>query len=232
MQIINKRLSLNEFRHYVDSYNFGSVPPNKLVIHHTWRPTKNSWAGERTIGGLKKYYEGKGWPVGPHLFIAEDGIWLFSHMNKDGIHAGNLNTGSIGIEVVGDYDNEKWSGETKVNTLGSIKALIDKLNLSNSDIYFHRDVSGKSCPGWAITKEWLFAELANLTFGPRIPLNDDNLAPANVEEEPEMVLAPVPDWGTEAVAFVKQHELFNVDTAEDVRDAVKFYRFYKLINND
>ena len=44
------------------------------MIHHTWKPTKETWAGQRSIDSLKKYYEKKGWPAGPHIFVAEDGI--------------------------------------------------------------------------------------------------------------------------------------------------------------
>ncbi len=247
MEIINKRLTLNEFRDYVKGYYFGSLPANKLVIHHTWRPTRESWDGERTILGLKRYYEGKGWKVGPHLFIAEDGIWLFTPMRKDGIHAGSLNPRSIGIEVVGDYNSEKWFGQTKTNTLSAIKVLMEQLNLTENEIFFHRDASPKSCPGWAITKEWLFKELSDFRFSaiggsasgrkPRIPTRDHEpietiSAPAPVTPPPdsdEMVFVPVPQWAQEAVDFVATHKLFKITSAEDIRDAIKFYRFYLLI---
>lgn len=239
MQIINKNLTLNEFRDYVKGYYFGSLPANKLVIHHTWRPTRESWQGERSILGLKRYYESKGWKVGPHLFIADDGIWLFTPMQKDGIHAGKLNRRSIGIEAVGDYNTEKWSDKTKINALGAIKALMERLNLTENDIFFHRDVSQKSCPGWAITKEWLFKELSEFRFKPRIPSRDifsghvENIsAPAPVTPPPlsdEMVFVPVPDWAQEAVDFVVTHKLFKISSTEDIRDAIKFYRFYLLI---
>jgi N-acetylmuramoyl-L-alanine amidase CwlA len=159
MQIINHRLNLEEFKTYVRQYNFGPSPANKLVIHHTWRPTASTWRGQRTIYGLKRYYEGKGWSSGPHLFIAEDGIWLFSPMNRDGIHAGPLNRRSIGIEVVGDYNRELWSGNTKLHALGAIRILMDRLKLTEKDIYFHRDVSPKTCPGKMISKGWLFREM-------------------------------------------------------------------------
>ncbi|MBU0706507.1 N-acetylmuramoyl-L-alanine amidase [Patescibacteria group bacterium] len=202
MDIINRRLDLHEFIDYIAGYNFGTEPADKLVIHHTWRPTKDQWKGAVSIQGLKNYYEGKAWPAGPHLFVADDGIWLFSPMRSDGIHAGELNHRSIGIEVVGDYDNEKWTGKTKENALGVIKCLMNQLGIDKQNIFFHRDVSSKSCPGKAITKAWLFEELGEV----RIPI-----------------------WATEAVTWVNQNHLFEVRNDEDVRDAVKFHRLYKLI---
>jgi len=235
MEIVNRCLTLKEFQEYVKGYYFGSEPANKLVIHHTWKPTKDLWDGQRSIDGLKKYYEKKGWPAGPHLFVAEEGIWLFTPMRVDGIHTAGLNHCSIGIEVVGDYDSEVWSGDTKINALGAIKALMDRLNLSEKDIFFHRDVSPKSCPGRAITKEWLFQEL-NTSY-PKPVLGDvvrNTTAPppADFSESEEMVLIQVPDWAKEAVEFIAKHKLFKIRCAEDVRHAVRFYRFYKLIRSE
>jgi len=36
---------------------------------------------------------------------------------------------------------------------------MDSLDIPEEEIYFHRDVSIKTCPGTAITKEWLLEEL-------------------------------------------------------------------------
>ena len=243
MDIINRRLSLHEFRDYISSYDFGTQPADKLVIHHTWRPTVDSWNGETTIQGLKRYYEGKGWPVGPHLFIADDGIWLFSPMRDNGIHAGELNHRSIGIEVVGDYDAEEWSGETKQNALGAIKLLMERLNIPKEKIFFHRDVSAKSCPGHAVTKQWLFSQLNQFRMLPAMPGTTSAMdgiasvsapvpglpAGAGITSLDDEVMIPI--WAAEAVAWVHRNKLFEIRNHEDVRDAVKFYRFYNLIEN-
>ena len=169
MKIINKRLSLAEFETYVNKKDFGRLPPTFLILHHTWKPTAAQWKGQKSIDGLKNYYEGKGWTSAAHLFISDDGIWLFTDMYDVGIHAGAGNgtakTGySVGIEVVGDYDKEVWSGETKKNTVGAIKVLLTKLNIPESKIMFHRDFSPKTCPGTAITKEWVINQLKDETM--------------------------------------------------------------------
>jgi N-acetylmuramoyl-L-alanine amidase CwlA len=164
MNIIGKKLSLADFDKYVKTKDFGILPPTFIVLHHTWKPTKKEWNGAATIQALKKYYEGLGWSAGPHLFIADDGIWLFTDMYDVGIHAGagngTLKSGySIGIEVVGNYDDKLWTGKTKENTLGAIKVLQKKLKISDSKIKFHRDYSSKTCPGKAITKDWVLKQL-------------------------------------------------------------------------
>lgn len=115
----------------------------------------DQWKGQRSINGLKSFYEGKGWSAGPHLFIGPDGVWLFTPMNQTGIHASEGNYKSIGIEIVGDYDNGVWQGEIKNNVVGVVKALMEKLRIGDDMIKFHRDYSTKTCPGTAITKEWV-----------------------------------------------------------------------------
>jgi len=162
MKILQKCLTLDEFKKYIKGKSFEPNQPNKLLIHHTWKPTQDTWNGATTIEGLKKYYEGKGWSRGPHIFIAPDGIWLFTDMKQQGIHAGEGNYRSIGIEVVGNYDGAVWTGSIKRNTLGVILALVDELGLEiMKDIRFHREFSKKSCPGKSITKDWLYEKLEN-----------------------------------------------------------------------
>ncbi|MBD3238542.1 MAG: hypothetical protein GF332_02805 [Candidatus Moranbacteria bacterium] len=194
MRIVNKKLTIKEFEAYVSGKDFGQIKPGWLVIHHTWKPTKEQWQGSKSIQGLKRFYESKGWPVGPHLFIAEDGIWLFTDMDQVGIHAGKGNalwkhkrTGrifsgytnsslyrlmdySIGIEVVGNYDYQLWSGKTYDNAVGAIKILMKYLQIDTLKIKFHRDYSSKSCPGWAINKDWLFKQLSGYVL--KNPIND------------------------------------------------------------
>lgn len=156
-------MNIEEFREYVKGKYFGSLPANKLVVHHTWKPTVEQWQGSRSVSGLKSYYEGKGWTSGPHLFVAPDGIWLFSDMRYDGTHAGVGNFRSIGIEVVGNYDQKVWSGAVKANALATIAALRDKLSLTFDQVKFHRDYAPyKTCPGKAITRDWLQNQLSQL----------------------------------------------------------------------
>lgn len=219
MEIIAKCLNKIEFKQYVADYNFGPIPPNKIVLHHTWKPTIADWNGIKSIEGLKAYYEGKGWSAGPHLFIANDGIWLFTPMNRVGIHAGtgnatyydqvlrknvygfygnlgdgnwryNLTECSIGIEMVGDYDAKKPSGEILDYTLFVIKTLSEDLKLAHDAIHFHRDYSTKTCPGAAVTKEWLYKELDE--YG-----------------KPKGPLEGVPNWFKEGLTWDGKNETLN-----------------------
>lgn len=108
---IGKACTPAEFADYVAHYDFGTVPPDYVVFHHTaipaasWAPSgdpKNFWdAGEaglsleqikakrlRQLGNLKNYYQNTlGWGAGPHLFIDDRFILLMTPMSAIGIHA-------------------------------------------------------------------------------------------------------------------------------------------------
>lgn len=120
-----------EFSAFVADYNFGTIPPDFIVLHHTAKPTLADWTDAEAglnesqirakrkdlLDGLMRYYhENNGWRAGPHLFIDDRYIWVFTPMREFGIHAmwGNShNNGgtthySIGIEVIGNYSQQQW----------------------------------------------------------------------------------------------------------------------------
>jgi hypothetical protein len=167
--MIARRLSIPEWLGYVGGYDFGPVAPPRVVLHHTFSPTVAQWAGLTSMLGIQRYYAGKGWTAAPHIFAAPDGIWLFTPMKDVGIHAGTGNSGttngrfwySIGLEVVGDYDRIRPSGAVWENAKAVIGGLSRRLAIAPRQlISFHRDFTNqKSCPGWAVTKDWVFGEV-------------------------------------------------------------------------
>jgi hypothetical protein len=166
---INVKLSIAEWNEYVTTYDFGSIPPSRVVLHHTWKPRVADWRGLASMKGMQAYYRSLGWSAAPHLYVAPDGIWLATPMREVGIHAGEGNSGywnngkwtySIGLEMVGDYDHKRPSGAVWDHAKAVMGGLSKRLNISPRQlIYFHRDFSTKSCPGWAVTKEWVWGEV-------------------------------------------------------------------------
>ena len=155
MRIINKCLPKEEFEKYIERKEV-SRKINKIVLHHT-SDTIGKWkSGEVAISYYKKLYEGKGWKAGPHLFVAPEGIYLFTDINIQGIHANSGNRGSIGVEMVGNYDKIFPSGKIWSNTKKVLRILLSRFDLKLKDIHFHREYnSKKSCPGRTITKRWI-----------------------------------------------------------------------------
>ena len=155
MKIINKLLSKKEFGEYVRNKKVARKI-DKIVLHHTSDTLRQWKKKEVSIGYYKELYESKGWEAGPHLFIAPEGIYLFTDINIQGIHANSGNKGSIGIEMVGNYDKKLPSGKIWNNTKEALKVLLEMFNLRLKNIHFHREYNRKKyCPGRVITKKWL-----------------------------------------------------------------------------
>jgi hypothetical protein len=160
---INRCLDIPAFRAYVAAYDFGPLPPSRLVLHHTVVPSEAEWRGLPTMRGMQSYYHGLGWGAGPHLYAAPDGIWLATPLYDVGIHAGVGNGSvaqgwySIGLELVGDFDHALPGGAVWANAVAAMAALALRLGIAPKNlIRFHRDYSAKTCPGTAITKAWVW----------------------------------------------------------------------------
>ena len=162
-------LSVAEWNSYVASYDFGSVKPSRVVLHHTYIPTLAQWHGVGSMRSMQTFYGRKGWTAAPHVYCGPDGIWLSTPMHDIGIHAGTGNSGrvngklwySIGLEMVGYYDKVLPSGPVWENSLAVMGGLSRRLSIVPRQlISFHRDYTNlKSCPGWAVTKEWVFGQV-------------------------------------------------------------------------
>src|SRR4051812_28639705 len=153
-------LTAPAFATYVASYNFGRIPPSYVVLHHTAIPSTlvnrfpsgAVWDADerglseaqiyqkrtRQLDNLRNFYRDTlGWDRGPHLFIDEKYIWLFTPMNAVGIHAkeGNSYTlggklhYSIGIEVVGYYEDKPWPAPVAANVRAALHAISTRLGI-------------------------------------------------------------------------------------------------------
>lgn len=166
---INRALTPPEWLAYVAGYDFGPVAPSRVVLHHTWVPTAAQWQGLRSMQGIQRFYADKGWQAGPHIFVGPDAIWLATPLRQIGIHAGTGNSGStggqrwysVGVEMVGDYNLERPGGAVWEGTKAVLGGLSRRLGIAPRQlISFHRDYTNqKSCPGWAVTKDWVVGEI-------------------------------------------------------------------------
>ena len=180
-------LTADEFTAYVKTYDFGSAPPDFICIHHTADPCtvytgggNQVWdqgeaglnidqikAGRQAkVLNLKSYYEKTlGWTRGPHLFIDDRFIWLFTPMSLVGVHAkwgnsfnraGTLHY-SIGIEVVGNYEHKQWPPAVAQLVGHAVAALKQRLGTFELR-YMYADPNSK--PGMTVDNN------GNLEFAP------------------------------------------------------------------
>lgn len=183
---INEPLTIEQWLSYVSDYTFGSVPPWGVVLHHTWSPTLAQWRGLANMRGMQGYYGNTlKWGAAPHIYTGPDAIWLAHPMHLAGIHANAANyepfnaayTSSrdgrvyvdnskvrrytIGVEMVGNYDPNRPNDPVWLYTKAVLGGLCRRFGWNPHEaITFHRDYSPKTCPGRAVTHEWVRAEVA------------------------------------------------------------------------
>lgn len=164
---VMRRLSLGEWDSYIARYAFPWQLPRWITLHHTWKPRAEDWRGLASMRAMQTYYRGLGWTSAPHLYAAQDGIWLATPLDRIGIHAGSGNGSlaqgwySIGLEMVGDFDRLTPAGLTWTHTLAVLRGIARRCGRNvGSMLNFHRDFSTKSCPGHAVTRAWVLSQAA------------------------------------------------------------------------
>ena len=158
MIIINKKFTPNAFAKHVQNmpWRFWHRKVSKLVFHHTSSPVE-IWQGSASMLHYYNLYRSRGWKVGPHIFIAPGGIWLFTDMHLQGKHAGPKgNPGSIGIEVVGNYKDGPPTDKKICQDIAIVtKSLMEKFNLKWHQITKHTDFDPNTFCCETIDSYWL-----------------------------------------------------------------------------
>src|SRR5512142_191304 len=102
--IVGLGLTPDQLDGYAGSVAFGAWRPQFVVLHNTQVPRLSEWhtiGGAQRIAGLQAYYRDQmHWSGGPHLFVADDLVWLFTPLTTPGIHSPSWNAISWGVEVV------------------------------------------------------------------------------------------------------------------------------------
>lgn len=127
------------------------------TIHNTYRPDLSMWLGHQSMRNLLTFYrDTKKWSAGPHLFVSvgadvknDDGIFVGTPLHLQGVHAGDCNINYFGIEVVGDFERDRWSNDQLVFVTDLLVAICEwaKLNpLTNINTH-NICMPGRTCPG-------------------------------------------------------------------------------------
>ena len=213
-------LTLEEFPAYLAAYDFGSVPPDQVVLHNTANPDA-SWAPlgkddatwwdrdedglsltavcnkrQKQLDAIKAYYVSLGWNAGPHLFVDDRWIWLFTPLYDVGIHAKEGNSYqdtagrlhyTIGIEVIGWYGRVVWPPAIQVMVRSAVQALQARLKtfeivykpapahqpaMHQGSIAFHYSYNKPECPGAQITPSFAIRVLQERPAPPPLPIPD------------------------------------------------------------
>jgi len=146
MKILNKRMTLEQFKNYL--LELKTKPwqfhPKRICLHHTSSPVE-SWQGSGSMLHYWNLYRSRGWKAGPHIFIAPNGVWLFTPLNKRGKTSSPALRDCIHIEIVGRYytKDDIMSEELKLLSQNVIILLKNKYNIFGPNkTVLHADYPG------------------------------------------------------------------------------------------
>lgn len=125
---------------------------NMYVLHHSATNGGDPWA-------FANYHiQERGWPgIGYHFVIQTDGkIYQTNELTTVSYHATGVNNVSVGICLVGDYDDTTPPPRQYSALIGLLRHLRNLIG--QKPIYGHNQFSSKSCPGALVDVNLIQAE--------------------------------------------------------------------------
>ena len=163
--IVGVGFTAAEFETYVRGLIFDVWRPRFVVLHNTAIPRLSQWhdvAGARRMRNLENFYRNQQqWSAGPHLFVADDLIWVFTPLTARGVHSPSWNSKAWGVEMVGDYSTEPFDGGVRDNTVSALATLHDALGLDPVTLRLHKEDprTTHDCPGKNVGKADIIARV-------------------------------------------------------------------------
>jgi N-acetylmuramoyl-L-alanine amidase CwlA len=169
-EIVNKSFSPVAFDAYCNTLQWENWKPSFIVLHNTGVPSlaqRPDGLTEQHIQNLVSYYrDTKHWSAGPHLFVDDRQIWVFTPLTTPGVHSPSWNNASLGIEMLGNYETESFSEgrglQVRQNAVAAIASLSKVLHLTPELLHFHKQdpaTTHKDCPGKNVVWQEVVAEV-------------------------------------------------------------------------
>lgn len=170
--IVARGFSINDFDDYCHEVQWTAWRPSFIVIHNTAKPSlehRPKGFSKQNMKDLEVYYrDTQKWKGGPHLFIDDKQIWVFTPLNVSGTHSPSWNKVSLGVEMLGNYETESFSRgrglKVRENTVAALATLSAILGIEASTIKIHREdpLTTHACPGKNVQKLEIIQEVHDL----------------------------------------------------------------------
>jgi len=167
--IIGKSFLTEEFNNYCQQLHWTTWRPSFIVLHNTGTPSlsqRPNGLSLQHIKNLEVYYrDNQKWSAGPHLFIDDKQIWVFTPLTVSGIHSPSWNNSSLGIEMLGDYSKDSFTNgrglKVRQNAVTAITAIHSVLGIDIHSLKLHREdpLTTHACPGSAVRKLEIIQEV-------------------------------------------------------------------------
>jgi hypothetical protein len=167
--IVGARFSPDDFSGYVGHLTFSAWRPQFVVVHNTGSPTlaqrPNGFTNQHIQNLVSFYRDTQKWSAGPHCFVDQNGIWVFTPLTTPGVHSPSWNSISWGVETLGDYMKEDFADPVCSNLIACLATLHMAVGLDIQTLHFHKEdprTTHRDCPGVNIDKEKLKGDVHNL----------------------------------------------------------------------
>ena len=166
--IVGKSFDTEEFKAYCQTQQWTDWQPTFIVLHNTAAPTlaqRPNGLTQQHILNLEHFYrDEQHWKAGPHLFVDDKQIWVFTPLTVSGTHSPSWNDQALGVEMLGDYDNEDFdSGRglaVQRNAVAAVATLSAALGIDPASMQLHKDdaaTTHRNCPGANVDKDQFIA---------------------------------------------------------------------------
>jgi len=170
--IVGQNFDTNQFDTYCHGLSWTQWRPSFIVVHNTGAPTlsqrPNGFTKQHMENFVSFYRDQQGWSAGPHLFVDDKQIWVFTPLTMSGVHSPSWNKLALGIEMLGNYDKESFETgrgrKVRGNTVAAMATLCAVLGLDPTSTKLHREDKGTThkCPGDNCDKAALIQDVQEL----------------------------------------------------------------------
>jgi len=167
--IIGISFTAEEFDTYCHGLQWNAWRPSFIVLHNTAIPSlanRPNGFNKNHIDNLVKYYrDDQGWSAGPHLFIDDHRIWVFTPLTLSGVHSPSWNKLALGVEMLGNYATEDFDtgrgALVRKNTVAAIATLCAVLGIDPDSMRLHKEdkATTHACPGVKVKKSIVIEEV-------------------------------------------------------------------------
>lgn len=188
-EIVGRSFDRAGFEAYCKTLSWPGWRPSFIVLHNTAVPSLAMRPAGLTAQHIKNlvsfYRDTQKWSAGPHLFVDDKQIWVFTPLTTSGVHSPSWNKVAFGIEMLGDYATEPFdSGRgaaVRKNAVSAMASLSEVLGLDPDKMRLHKEdpATTHNCPGAKVSKAEVIAEVkaamgddAALDHDPAVPHPD------------------------------------------------------------
>src|SRR5215207_1923820 len=170
--IVGNSYDANGFDSYCHALRWSAWRPSFIVLHNTAAPTlaqrPNGFTKQHILNLEGFYRDTQGWKAGPHLFIDDKQIWVFTPLTLSGTHSPSCNKIALGIEMLGDYDKDEFDSgrglKVQKNAVAAVATLSAMLGIDPDTMKLHKEdpLTTHACPGKNVSKARFVQALKDL----------------------------------------------------------------------